>query len=294
MDADGVVGSNNQALRNKGEYLTMALAQTDDILDEITRIPVQPGVGLRLLRMLDDKRVSAESLGKVLERDPSLSARLIKMANSSFYGLAEPVVSAWRSVTVIGVATVRSVVAAAALDLGTAEGVSVPAGFWTHATATAAAAGVLAEVADLNAGDAFSIGLLHDIGLALVFRKVPEEFAALTASVGEGVELCEAERVRFGADHAEIGARALEALRFGAESIMAVRQHHESNDHSALGLVLRGADELAASILGEPLAESTRDLDAVLAPLNMTSMKRTEVVERVTELCDELSGLMIG
>ena len=90
MGADGVVGSNNQALRNKGEYLTMALAQTDDILDEITRIPVQPGVGLRLLRMLDDKRVSAESLGKVLERDPSLSARLIKMVTPRFMAWPNP------------------------------------------------------------------------------------------------------------------------------------------------------------------------------------------------------------
>ncbi len=278
----------------QGQIRAMTFANTNSILDEITRIPVQPGVGLRLLRMLDDQRVSAEQIGKVLERDPSLSARLIKMANSSFYSLAEPVVSAWRAVAVIGLATVRSVVAAAALDLGTSEGVSVPAGFWTHATATAAAAGVLAEFASLDAGDAFSIGLLHDIGLALVFRKVPEEFAALTLAVHEGAELTECERQRFGADHGEIGSRALEALRFGPNSIEAVRSHHNAEDTSPLAMVLRGADELAASIMGEPMCESARDLDAALAFLQITSTQQEALVNRVAGLIDELAGLMIS
>ena len=272
----------------------MSLLQTDDLLDEITRIPVQPGVGLRLLRMLDDSRVSAESLGKVLERDPSLSARLIKMANSSFYSLAEPVVSAWRAVTVIGIATVRSVVAAAALDLGTAEGESVPFGFWTHATATASAAGVLAEYTDLNAGDAFSIGLLHDIGLALIFRKVPEEFNAVSAQVATGIERCDAELDRFGADHAEIGSRALAALRFGDDSINAVRLHHCRDDASVLGGVLRGADEVAAAVLDEPTPEASRDLDAAMNALGIGASQQTVITERVSELVDELSGLMIG
>lgn len=272
----------------------MAVLQSDDILDEITRIPVQPGVGLRLLRMLDDNRVSAESLGKVLERDPSLSARLIKMANSSFYGLAEPAVSAWRAVTVIGIATVRAVVSAAALDLGTAEGVSVPHGFWTHATATAAAAGVLAEHVDINAGDAFSIGLLHDIGLALIFRKFPEDFNAVAAQVSEGADFCAAETERFGADHCEVGARALEALRFNELSIEAVRLHHSAHDDTPLGLVLRGADELAAAITGEPTPEAARDLTAAMEALGLSAAETTAAQERVTTLVEELSGLMAG
>ena len=272
----------------------MPVLSPEELLDEITRIPVQPGVGLRLLRMLDDQRVSAEMLGSVLERDPALSARLIKMANSSFYGLSEPVGSAWRSVTVIGLATVRSVVAAAALDLGTAEGESVPHGFWTHATATAAAAGVLAKYADMNSGDAFSIGLLHDIGLALVFRKVPDEFAVVAQQVAAGAVLCEAELERFGADHAEVGARALAALRFGETPIEAVRNHHCSTERSPLVLVLRAADELAASILDERVAEAPRNVDAALADLGVPFNEQPALKARVAELVDELVGTMMG
>ncbi len=266
----------------------------EQLFEEMSRIPVQPGIGLRLLRMLDDPRVSAETLGRVVERDPSLSARLITMANSSFYGLVEPAANAWRALTVIGLSTVRSIVTAAALDLGAAEGISVPAGFWTHATATAAAAGLLAPRVDANVGDAFSLGLLHDIGSALLFRRFPDEFATIASETSDARPLVIVERELMGVDHGDLSARALASLRFDEASVDAIRAHHHAADLGPMAAVLRAADTLAAVVTGEELPEEQRNLDAALAALSVREHEHAVLLQRVCEIVDELGNVVVG
>jgi putative nucleotidyltransferase with HDIG domain len=269
-------------------------ASIDQLIDEITRIPVQPGAAMRLMRMLDDPRTSAESLGKVIESDPSLSARLIQLSNASFYGLSEPVSSAWRAVTVVGLATLRSVVATSILDIGTAEGLSVPDGFWTHAVATAAASGLVAPRVGVDPGEAFSAGLLHDVGLALVFRRARDRYDEMLADRQDGEALLTVELRTLGVDHCELGARAVAALGFGADAIEGVRSHHGGEGVSPFGAVLRAADVLAAMVLEESIPEAERDLDVALTAVNVAEHERQPLYQRVCELVDDLETLLGG
>jgi putative nucleotidyltransferase with HDIG domain len=249
---------------------------------------------MRLMRMLEDPRTSAESLGKVIESDPSLSARLIQLANASYYGLTDPVSSAWRAVTVVGLATLRSVVATSILDIGTAEGLSVPDGFWTHSVATAAAAGLVAPRLGVDAGEAFSAGLLHDVGIALVFRRARDRYDEIAFRAADGEGLVAAERAVLGVDHGELGARAIAALGFGPEAIAAVREHHAAEAGGDFGSVIRAADGLAAMVLDEPVAEDDRDLDAALLAVNVAEHERQPLFQRVCELVDDLESLLGG
>src|SRR6185437_10331942 len=100
--------------------------------------------------------------------------------------------------------------------------------FWTHSVTTAAAASSLARRVGVQANDAFSAGLLHDIGSALVFRRAPRRYDAVIErlNANPGMTLVEAEREEFGVTHAEVGAAALAVMKFPPELTEAIAQHH--------------------------------------------------------------------
>ncbi len=154
----------------------MTTAETNDLITEVTQLPVQPGAAMRLLWMLEDPRTSAADLGRLIESDPALSTQVIRLSNTAFYGLSGKVSSAWRAVTVLGLATVRAIATTAAFDLFSEKGRSVPDDFWEHSVTTAAAAAAIARRVGVQPNDAFSAGLLHDLGTALVFRRAPRRY----------------------------------------------------------------------------------------------------------------------
>ena len=110
--------------------------------------------------------------------DAVLSTHVIGLANTAFYGLTGKVSSAWHAVGVLGPATVRAIATAAAFDLFSDERRSVPGDFWAHSVTTAAAAAAIARRIGTQPNDAFSAGLLHDLGAALVFRRAPRRCVA--------------------------------------------------------------------------------------------------------------------
>ena len=104
----------------------MATAEADDLITEVTHLPVLPGAAMRLLWMVDDPRASDADLGRLIESDAVLSTHVIGLANTPFYGLTGKVSSAWHAVGVLGPATVRAIATAAAFDLFSDERRSVP------------------------------------------------------------------------------------------------------------------------------------------------------------------------
>ena len=202
----------------------MATAETNDLITEVTQLPVQPGAAMRLLWMLEDPRTSAADLGRLIESDPALSTQVIRLSNTAFYGLSGKVSSAWRAVTVLGLATVRAIATTAAFDLFSEKGRSVPDEFWEHSVTTAAAAAAIARRVGVQPNDAFSAGLLHDLGTALVFRRAPRRYDTMIERrvADPDTPLVDIELEEFGATHAEVGAAALGVMRFPAEMVEAI------------------------------------------------------------------------
>jgi putative nucleotidyltransferase with HDIG domain len=198
------------------------------LIEQLTELPAQPSAALRVLWLLDDPDCSLADLGKLIEADPALSARVMHLANSSFYGLAQQVSSALRAVTVLGQVTVRALAAVSAGGLLDTGSRTVPDGFWAHSTTCAAGASVVARRMRIAASEAFSAGLLHDIGVALLYRHAPEQYEGVLqfAAIDPDNRLAFERRV-FGLDHAEAGAAALKAWRFPEVFVETVRSHHE-------------------------------------------------------------------
>jgi HD-like signal output (HDOD) protein len=225
------------------------------LLDEVTRLPVGQDAGVRLLWLLAEDECDAAAIGRVVGADPALTFQVLRIANSPFYGLSRQVSSARRAVTVLGLTMVRALAAAQVFRLNVRDARSLPKAFWEHSFATAVAASQLAPGRGVDAGEAFSAGLLLDVGAALLRRNDPSRYAVveqLARIPGESV--VDAERRMFGIDHPEVAGFALDRLRFPREFALAVAQHHllPSAHSSALARVVFLAELLGHMVDGTP------------------------------------------
>jgi putative nucleotidyltransferase with HDIG domain len=273
----------------------MPTAETNDLVAEITQLPVQPGAAMRLLWMLEDPRTSAADLGRLIESDPALSTQVIRLANTAFYGLSGKVSSAWRAVTVLGLATVRALATTAAFDLFSEKGRSVPDDFWVHSVTTAAAASSLARRVGVQANDAFSAGLLHDIGSALVFRRAPRRYDAVLERLADDptLTLVAAERDEFGVTHAEVGAAALATMKFPPELTEAISFHHTppTEVRSVLGRLLIAADSIGIAVDGAT-HEQNVPIGEALEALEIPASAEEALVEEVRRDQENLAGFL--
>jgi putative nucleotidyltransferase with HDIG domain len=259
----------------------------------LTELPIASAVAARLLTLLDDPDASARELGQLIETDPALSMRVIRLANTPYYGLSRQVGSAWRAVTIVGFATVRAVAASAAFGLFADQGQPLPKGFWKHAVATAAGASVVARRIGAHPGDAFSAGLLHDIGTALLYRHAPHAFARVERACLAGDPYLDAERKSFGTTHAQVGGLALDALHFPSEFVSAVQLHHE--DPAAGGHLARvvvAGEALAAEVAPPTQPEPLAELDHALALAGLQARPIPQLVEDTRREIETLEGFL--
>ena len=272
----------------------MSVAEANDLIAEVTELPVQPGAAMRLLWMIDDPRTSAADLGRVMESDPALSTQVIRLSNSAFYGLSGTVGSAWRAITVLGLATLRAIATAAAFDLFAEKGRSVPDGFWAHSVTTAAAASTVARRVGIQPNEAFSAGLLHDIGTALVFRRAPARYDTMLERRASQPDrpLVEVELEEFGTTHAHVGAAALAVMNFPPEMVEAIAVHHSEPSLvvPVLGRLLIAADAIALAVDSIDSDENTpiRALDALEIPATATDA----LIDEVRDAQESLSGFL--
>lgn len=214
----------------------MTTAVADTLLRTLEALPTQRAAALRILWIVDDPAASAGDLAAAVSTDPALTARLMKLANSAFYGLSGRVSSSAFAVTVLGFSTIRSLAAAAAAGV-LDEDAEIPDGFWEHATLTAAAASLAAARVGANRPEAFSAGLLHDLGRAVLHRLDPGRYRAAEESARTaGTPLLVAERDAFGLDHTEVLDRVLTAWRFPADFVHAISLHHADPAEAKSGL----------------------------------------------------------
>jgi putative nucleotidyltransferase with HDIG domain len=196
----------------------------------LDRVPPVAGAVMELLRSLDDENLDAAHLAKKIGQDPVLSARVLKIVNSPFYGLAGQVDSLQEAVIVLGFSSVRRLALAVSLNgsfPARGQGETDPRRLWRHSFCTALCAQAMAPLCRIDAESAFSAGLLHDIGRIALLSVEPERFAATLAARAQHPDLRTAETAVFGFDHAEFGARLLERWRLPAGLVRAVACHHQ-------------------------------------------------------------------
>jgi putative nucleotidyltransferase with HDIG domain len=272
------------------EPITTALI--DALIEELERLPAQPSIAMRVVWIADDPGSSAKDLAAVIAADPSLTARVLKLANSAYYGLSGRVANVGFAVTVIGFPTVRAMAAATASGLFDDGDRVAPEGFWDHAVSVATACSMLAGRVGVRPADAFSLGLLHDLGSALLFRSDPERFDRIVErSKADRRPLSILEKETFGIAHDEAAARVFAAWRFPEDFVVAVGEHHDDLGPSAnpFARLLCTSEAVAARLSGSPWWELTRHRDEGLSAMRLSVLEATQLAKAVK---DESAQLM--
>ena len=212
----------------------MSEMEIQELVDKAADLVSLPEVSLRVNDIANDPNSTADDMGKVISQDPALVIRMLKIANSSFYGLSKEVDTITRAVAVLGTKKIRDLVlSTAASDAfdGIPNNLITMQDFWHHSLYCGLLAQILAKKAkNLNTESIFIAGLLHDIGQLVMFNQMPEkshEAILLLMEGTEELETYEAERHIFGFDHMQVGAALLKSWHLSPVLEECVEFHHE-------------------------------------------------------------------
>jgi putative nucleotidyltransferase with HDIG domain len=205
-------------------------------LDQIRDLPTLPAVISKLGTAIRDPNADAARIAKIIEDDPAMMARILKVVNSVLYKAAEPINSLQMAVARMGLTAVHNIAMSTSVfsTFGKKDKPFSPEEFWQHSISTGIATGVLyshtRETLTRRYGlDVLHLsGLLHDIGKIILAQYYHEEFvAAISMAKEKEMPLVDAESEVIGIDHAEIGAWLGLKWNLSAEFLQAVRWHHD-------------------------------------------------------------------
>ncbi len=263
-----------------------------DVAEQLSRLPAQPTAALLVLRVVEDPDASPAELGRIVAMDPALSVRVMRLANAPHNGPGCVVHSAERAVFQLGFTTVKAIAAAAASTLLADDVHLGPSSYWIHSIAVASGAAVASDVLGVAENEAFSAGLLHDIGSAVVHRSDPERYDALIAGVAPG-ELGRVEQELFGTTHQEAGARALELWNFPETLVEAIRGHHDPvSSASPLTQAVILGEALAERVEPLQLPEGSPRLGETVAALGLTPRQERMLLERTRSELDKIAAFL--
>ena len=276
---------------------------------EISHIATLPEVTLKIVELVEDPSSTAQDLHNVIANDPALSSRILKVVNSSFYGLPGQIGSINRAIVMLGLNAVKNIAIAASLaklfrggDLS--HGFSARA-VWEHAVACGAVTKLVADTAKVGMADeAFLAGLMHNIGLMVEMQFDRNKLIEVVQSLGvsaDGVpsrDMREVERALFGADHQDFGKGLCERWKFPNNFSLVTGYHHNPLEAPAdarrLPAMVYIANRLVGSIEGQfRLDLPGLDIDpAVMDVLGLSETQLQALRERVPEELTAAAGLL--
>jgi putative nucleotidyltransferase with HDIG domain len=244
-----------------------------EIVARIRSLPTIPDAVARLSALARDERSDAGDFEQVIKPDPAMTANLLRLANSAFFGCRREVTSVRQAIALLGVERVFEIASSAAFARtlpARMPGYNVPAdAFWTHCIAVAALSERLAKELGFKAPAlTFTAGLLHDAGKLVIGSFLVDESARLASSLHvENTTLVDAEHLVLDTDHTEVGALVVESWDLPPAIGRAARWHHRPSDvpteaDGVLVDLVHASDCLAHSLgFGADVGELSRRVD---------------------------------
>jgi HD-like signal output (HDOD) protein len=225
---------------------------------KVSAIATLPEVTAQIIKTVEDPKSSAQQLHKIVSYDPALVTRILKVVNSSFYGLPGQIASIDRAIVLLGLNAVKNIAVAASIGQ-LFRGVKLCEGFtakdlWKHCIAVGVVAREIAKQMKVPLGDeAFLAGMIHDVGLLVSLQTAPEQLRNVceAARNNDSADFCQLEREAMnGLDHQMLGAGLAELWKFPMSCRLVAGHHHQpssSPDQQRLLLwLVYAADTLCA------------------------------------------------
>lgn len=222
------------------------------LTDAVKDVPSLPAVFSRLSAAVEDPRHSIRDIESVVREDTALAGRLLRLANSAYFGFPARIDTLSRAITLVGTRQVRDLaLATSVIDMFkglSPEHVTVES-FWKHSIACGLTARILANWRrEPNPEQFFVAGLLHDIGRLIMYIRLSDEMARVLAHArrsGELMYVCE--RNLLGYDHASVGGELLQRWNLPPHICAAVAGHHapqQAGAHAPAAALIHVADIL--------------------------------------------------
>ncbi|MCU0560754.1 MAG: response regulator [Desulfobacterales bacterium] len=248
-----------QALSLRGWVETHPLK---GLLARIESLPSLPEVYAKLLAEIQSPRSCLRRVGQLLERDVGMTAKILQIVNSAFFGLPRRVVNVQDAVALLGLDTLKALVLSTKIfsqfDSRRMRGLNLEA-LWQHSMQAGVFARTIAASEKLpraSQDEAFTAGMLHDIGKLVLAQNFPQECEEVAAQASAGdLPAAEIELARFGASHAELGAYLLGLWGIGEAVVDAIARHHralQGTGGQELAAAVCGANELEHMLAGAP------------------------------------------
>lgn len=282
---------------DNGVGITTAQSLVDNVLQLISL----PEVYLRLQQVIDDPDHTRDQVAEILAYDPSLSARVLRIANSAYYSFPREIEFVASAVGIIGELDLRNLVlatsVASSMNTLSYSGVNID-DFWLHSLRCGITARLIAKtVGGFNPETLFLAGILHDLGILVIYQNDAMLAAAISRQIDEQHQLRDqAEREVLGFDHAEVGALLLEAWGLSAELAELVRCHHQyqlAQDKKTGTLMLALANQMAQLRTVSGIDSDPR-LAVMVQQLEINPDKLGDIVQDSEQQCDEVRNIILG
>jgi putative nucleotidyltransferase with HDIG domain len=241
--------------------MTLTIAELEEQIEQTVTIPTVPTTLLEIDQIVNNPDGSAAAAAEVVAKDPAIATKVLRLANSSIYGLKAQVCDIPHAVSILGLRVLRNMVVQATVleEFGNSdqdvEGFDLDY-LWDHSVKTGVAARALAKMSPVEFGldeeVAYTAGLLHDIGKILLIENAAAGYRqALALSKEKGLHLFHAEHKVFGYTHAEVGAVLAKTWNLHPSLCAAIQFHHiPSKDPEtwALGCLVHVANGVAHEV----------------------------------------------
>ncbi|MBN2583410.1 MAG: HDOD domain-containing protein [Planctomycetes bacterium] len=283
----------------------MAKQDVARLLERVAELNTLPEVTQRILSITEDPDASARDLNEVLKHDMALSAKLLRVVNSAFYGLPGRVSDLDRAIVLLGFQAVRNLAVAATMaSLFSGEGKSV-AGFsakklWTHCVATGVAARNLVNVAGFRSlrEEAFLAGIIHDIGVLVEYQFASDKFAQVADAMTGGKTLVQAEQGVLDMTHEQIGQALAEVWKFPRNMQFVTGYHHKptklADEHRLLPVVVAVAEQTSNgcgyTFLSSAAESEDADVKSLCDLINVGAEDLDAIRENLPAMVEQASG----
>ncbi|MCX8044540.1 MAG: HDOD domain-containing protein [Desulfobacterota bacterium] len=203
------------------------------ILDKVNAIPTVPHIIRRLIPMLHDENTPLHEVEQIISMDIAISTRLLKVANSAYYGFMKQVTTVRQALSVLGMRQVKSL----ALGISVLESMKQLSGrqtldyrdLWLHSIGCAMAATLLCDVCNIPVKDtAFTAAILHDMGKIPLNGLFPDDYAQVIVLRDQNRSLADAESEIFGIDHGDVAGWLCDLWKFPTLLTDPIRNHHKT------------------------------------------------------------------
>jgi len=282
----------------------MPETKQEKIIKALNTIQPLPAAVQKLLSLLQDPEVNASDIARVMSYDPTLTARILRVTNSSFFGLSHRISTVSQAIPILGIQGLRNLALGVAIFSHFKQATPTHSieRIWSHSLGVASAARLTAGRFKLaDADELFVAGLMHDIGKLLLVRHFEEEYTQLLAGGPyTRQKLCQLEKRTFGVDHAQLGSLLCQFWKIPDKLTNLVARHHDPLDETKMSeqefvplMVIKIANDLTKIVGMGDLGGDLLEIDSIEKAIGTGMLSREFLRQIILMLPEEIKKVEV-